>query len=364
MSIIFGSFLMPFFRLRLKRATAAHQAGVTAESTTRLALALLQVDKCDEAYATITTGRKHFPGSTAVAKAYESIRVRYAKRLLKTTMHQLKHDGRIETSIRAADLLRTLGQSEKALAILERVLTLHGSNWAVLYALGQVYFNRFREIGHPADLHEALKQLRLAREQSPRNYRILFFFALVATTAQLFDEALDSVESILAIVPTDPKILALKRQIEANRESQGAGAAAGEPGLFAPGQSVPGVRSTASTSADAALPEHCIDALFEAAETVGVFVISDYGDILAARCKDTNLFDLSDCNESVVKMVEASRIDSDHIGIGKLRNCVISGADWQVAVKACDNISVVVFLEGVYPDNFLEQLLSRACVEA
>ena len=351
--------LMPFHKSALRRAVRCHKTQPSAASTVRLAKALVKTGRPDEAYSLITSGRRLFPDDKLIRSRYEAVRTSYAKSLLSKAMLELKRDKSLERFILAVDLLRALGQTEKALALVARIRDQFPDSWAIEFAVGQIYFSRFRDAHHPADLTDSLRHLRLARALSSKNYKILFFLALICTHAGLLDEARECCDEILQSLPADPKALSLRAQIESSaavREELSTAAprrAEGSP-------SVPCVDGDTVESAAIAFA----DRLSSSNEVLGVFAFDDKGKLLVERSKQSPTFQLGECAEVIWKMVSTSRSDASHIGVGCLQSCLLSGDDWQVAIRIGDGFHVAAFAGGGILTGLLDEIAAQPAASA
>lgn len=348
--------LRPIYSLLLGRAAAGYRSRPDAKSATRLACALIRAGKANEAYSTIAAARRNFPESEATRKAYELIRVQYAKSLLDKTMHALKHDRRLENFVRAADLMRTIGQTEKALSILDQIKSEHANNWAFEFAIGQIYFSRFREAHHPADLTESLNHLRAARQQNPRNYKVLSFMALTCAHAALYDEAMDCITAILEVLPTDPKALSLKAQVERARGSARLRPPAVQHHAHHEGAPVQ-TAAEGEWSSDGG--KRLVDRLLELPEVVAALAFTDAGDLIASQRRESQHFDFGHCTESAWNMIKGCKADSEHIGIGQLQSCMLSGPHWQILIRTIEETNVVAYMEAEHVPPSVEKLFDQ-----
>ncbi len=308
----------------------------------------------------MATGRRSFPADANVRRTYEAIRLGYARLLLRKTLDSLKHDKRVDNYLRAADLLRTLGQWEKALSILQKVRPTYPDHWGIEFAVGQVYFSLFRKSRHPADLTECLDGLRRANELNPGNYKVLFFLALTCARVKLFNEALSAVEAILSAIPADQRALALEvqiRRLQAEEQSR--------EELEAPlADRQDGAAGTDPTPAPPEAITRFIAKASEIPESIGVLAFDSSGNVIGTHFKQNSLFDLTNCDEPARAMAVTCRVDADRIGIGSLQSCVMCGETWQVVIRAVDDMDVVAFLEGTKAAPMLEALSDQIMIQA
>jgi tetratricopeptide (TPR) repeat protein len=342
-TLLFSKIFFPIHAIGLRWARARFESHPDAGSAVRLSRALLRIGKVNEAYSAIATGRREFPESPAVNKVYESIRARYAKDLLSSAMRSLKHDKRLENFVRAADLLRTLGEFEKALAILGQVAPAHPNNWRIEFAIAQTFFNRFRALHHPADLTESLKHLRLARDHNPDNLKVLFFLALTCAHARLYREAGRFIDLLLKRAPGDAKALALKTQI---KQAAAGPQVRGDVSRLSAFQTSIAQPASGTSETHVELAQRIVEKAAEIPETLGAFVFDGKGGSIAKIVRVSDVFDFSVGDAVIHGMVKSCRADADRIGIGALESCVLTGDGWQVLLRSMDELSVLAFLEG------------------
>lgn len=344
----------PFFAARLTKATLKHRVAPNTATTVELAWALLRAGKTNEAFATITSARKAYPEDSRVRTAYSSIRTRYAKTLLTRTLEELKSDSRVENHVRAAELFRTLGQSEKALSLLERLQGNFPEDWSIEFAIGQVYFSRFRESNHPADLTEAVSRLEQARQKGGDNYKVRYFLALVCAHASQHRKALEVLEAILADCPADARALALRHQVEKAVAEIARSKAAEDTG--------DGLLDSAASSAGSDATR-VVSRLVEEAGVTGVFAFNDDGEATASSFRPGGAFDLTDGSAHAWSLVESCKSDAGHIGVGSVNSCVLEGTDWQILLRLGAGHHLVVFLDGSVPASQIEAKLDQSPVE-
>jgi len=338
---------------------ALHRRKPSERSTIRLSRLLLLTGRTAEAYATISAARKTAPQSEAIRLHYTVVKTEYAAALLSKTLHILKKDTRLENFLRAADLLRTIGQSEKAIAILNKIQAQYPDNWRLEFALGQVYFSRYRDSRHPADLTEALAHLRLARDCAPRNYRVLFLTALVCTNAGLFDEALANTREIRKVLPRDVRALALETQIRQITAATTGSADSTDLSQETTTSEHDSAESAGAMTHSRRAAEILLDRAFALESTACGFVWSTDGDYLASRFREHSHPCFMNGEELLWEMVQGSVVDAAHIGIGQLCSCFLAGTEWTILMRAVDDVIVCIFVEGEHSASSLERLLLK-----
>lgn len=355
------TFLSPLLEASVTKAQRRYQATPDAASTAGLATALSRAGRSSDAYLLINSGRRSFPRDVKIRKAFDIVRKRYAKALLAKTLEALRHDSKVESFIRAAGLLRTLGQWKRAISLLDKAGMAFPDHWGIEFAVGQIYLGRYKQSNQPADLNLCLESLRRARELNQDSYKVLFFLALTCTRTFLYEEALSAVESILETVPGDQKTLALRTHIERARAADARlRDQADEPAEEAV---QPSKAQTASAAAEAAAQKLIEKVTGYIPETLGAFVLAADGSLLGGQARSNSCFNLDGCNDSVASMALSCRNDTDRIGIGTLQSCVLTGDSWQVVIRAVDDMSLVAFLEGTTTGSSIESLFDQLAVQ-
>lgn len=339
---MFNKLLLPLHKALLKRASAQHQAGPDASSTANLARALVRAGREDEAFTIITSARKSSPSDPDIKVAYDFVRRRHARALLTQAIKQLRHDKTPRNYIRTADLLRTAGNHQKALSLMDEVQYAFPDHWGVELSMGRLYFTRFEATGDPAALTQCITHTERAIELNPDHYKSTFFLALTHVRVGMYADAHPLVESLLATFPSDPRSLALKAHVDhamSTKESE----EQGEPSDQKESETH---EAAPPTNEDALRAKQMIEESAAKPEILGVFVFDSAGGLLDSKIRESDSFDFNSCTEPVGYMANGCISDANRLGIGTLESCILTGDQWQIIIRNLGSLKVVAFVDG------------------
>ncbi len=344
MKLLLNNFIAVFFARGLTKAYKLYRACPTAITACNLTKAQWRAGYRDTAYVSATNTLRAYPREPLAKATYEDVRRRYAKALLSKAIHTLNDDSRIENIVRVADLFRTLNFSEKSLAVLNRFRQRYPESWALEFAAGQAHFTRYRTEHHTEDLNSAVAHLRQACSLSPENYKVLFFLSLVCAHAGFLNEALDVCNNIPLRLPADPKALSLHSQISKAISCRVHAKEAIE-------RQDTELSGSADCHQDAALPISALSAsiteqIIALEDVLGFFIFDQHGRTITSKVVENKHFTLDSGEQASWKIVSSSRFGAAQIGVGELRSCVLCGTDWDIVIKAVQQLNVVVFVDG------------------
>ena len=335
-----------FPAMRLRKAREKYRAQPEEKGAVKVAKLLLTLGRGREALRSIKESRRLFPTSSMVNSTYLTVKRHQAKMTLAKTKRSLKRNKSVGDFLKASDLYRTLGEFGKAFDCLKKADQLYPDHWGVHLTRAKVYFSRFREQRGASDSARCLEHLRQARELNPQNYQTLLHLAIVASQLGMLDDANEAVDAILAMVPTDPRALAIRAH-NARAEVAAQEAPAAEAPAFDSSSEESAERSTAPITRGETDGESAeiFERLGELEGVKGIFSFRGDGSLAFSSTRPNASFDFSDCIDSVKSMVSSCRFDANNLGVGELQSCALSGADWEVYLRSVEDDFVVLFGE-------------------
>lgn len=329
---------------------------------------MLGLGRSDEALQFLKEARRLFPGSPRVSDALADTRRRIAKAALAKKKQEIRRRPRLDSYLKISDLYRTLGDFPKAFHYLEEAESRFEEHWSLHLTLGKLHFSRFREQRDMSDAETSVEHLSRADELRPSNYQILIHVALVNTHLGRVALAQEAVEAVLTRFPNDPKARGIRKHLERCEEqvadAEEAAATEADSADSAGSESAAGRVQSAASHQSGETTEATDEIQRVASETgaVGSFLVSEDGSLAFTSVSENTELSFDACEDTIKNMVAECRYNAGSIGIGEFQSCHLSGADWQVYIRAQNPGHALFFTdqsaEEISLNNAVEQELS------
>ncbi len=178
-----------------------------------LAIALREAGLFAEAEQQLQTALQHHPNEYKILMELGELQEKWQQLEKAISYYQQAADAEpslLEPNLKIAESFKEMGQTEKAIAILQNARNLFQDDIRVLISLGKL--SRKQE-----DRHKAMEYFQLALSRAPTHLWANFYMAQELQFAGLFHEAEEQLQTALEYHPQDVKILFQLGELEQKR---------------------------------------------------------------------------------------------------------------------------------------------------
>jgi tetratricopeptide (TPR) repeat protein len=351
---VFLGFLSPFrlakmFRLAAARRRYRNRPG--SKEAEVLARLLVTVGDRAGALGFLRKARTAYPRSPEIKKLHDSLWAQAAGSEIEALERRLRTEAKPEVMARLIELLRSVKNFERCMAVSREAERKFPESWMVRLAIGKALYHRFLARKSREDGRKAAEYLREAARRKPDCTGAYLYLATLLSDLGMAREAVSAAEELVRLVPRDGRARRLRDKLSAAAgipKTAGSRLAIVKEGRGAGGSEVLG---------------GLIEKLQANRSVYGAFVFGSDGSVLVRHGTPNEHFAFEGHDGAVAVLGHAAQAAAERMGIGRLHTCTIEGDPWRIYFGDIGGGVLAVLSGRNFDPNDFESLVTRFSLE-